>query len=431
MTSFDGHARGRAAGDAWPAVLVVLLAGLVFVAGIAVRLWVMPARGLAGDVDQFVVWINGIATQGWANAYEQNLSFPAVMAWIWGLMALVQPAFATVVDAADPAISAFMKVPASLADLGIALAVGWWYRDRPWAALASMAAVLLWPVTWYVSAWWGQYESIYVLPAVLAVLAARADRPGLVAVLVTVSLMTKPQALPLLVPFGAWYLATQGLMGTLRGLGIGVVTAFVLWLPFLAAGGPLDYLGNVQTYQNDIFSVLSLRAWNPWWVLQVAAAGGDFVLDGTPVLGPLTFRHLGLLMAAILSLVVFLLVYRAPTPRRLALGLAAISLVAFVCLTTMHERYAYPAFVFLLMGASGRGLVAVWVAFAIAFAVNLVVAVPPPELALDRATARAISLVGAVVITAVLVAVLLSLRSRDRWRGDDESPLHSLWPTAR
>jgi hypothetical protein len=410
-------------------VAVVLVLGLLFLAGIAVRLWVMPARGLAGDVDQFVVWIHGIATQGWANAYEQNLSFPAVMAWIWGLMAAVQPAFATVTDAADPAISAFMKVPASLADLGVALAVGWWFRDRPWAAIVATAAVLLWPVTWYVSAWWGQYESIYVLPAVLAVLAARADRPGLVAVLLAVSLMTKPQALPFVVPFGAWFLATQGLLGTIRGLAIGAVTAFLLWLPFLAAGGPLDCLGNVQTYQNDIFSVLSLRAWNPWWALQVAAAGGDFVLDGTAILGPLTFRHLGLLVAGILSLVVFVGVYRAPSPTRLALGLAAVSLVAFVCLTTMHERYAYPAFVFLLMAIASRGLAAAWVAFAVAFLANLVLAVPPPELVIDGATSTTISLVGAALITATLVAVLVTLLSRDRAPDEPGPPLHSLWPT--
>jgi hypothetical protein len=429
VTTYDRRSRGTRSSA--PAVAFVLVAGLLFVAGIAIRLWVLPARGLAGDVDQFVVWIHGIATEGWANAYEQNLSFPAVMAWIWGLMALVQPAFATVVDAADPAISAFMKIPASLADVGIALAVGWWFRDRPWAALASMAAVLLWPVTWYVSAWWGQYESIYVLPAVLAVLAARGNRPGLVAVLLTVSLMTKPQAVPFLVPFAAWYLATQGLLGTVRGVLIAAVTALVLWLPFLAAGGPLAYLANVQTYQNDIFSVLSLRAWNPWWAVQALGAGGEFVLDGTPVLGPLTFRHLGLALAGILSIVVFALVYRAPSARRLALGLAAISLVAFVCLTTMHERYAYPAFVFLLMGASGRGLVAVWAAFAVAFAANLVVAVPPPELLIAEGTATALSLVGTVVITATLVAVLVSLRARDPWDEASEMPLHSLWPTAR
>ncbi len=155
------------------AILLAIAIPVLFALGIGVRMWVWPARGLAGDVDQFVLWVHGIAVDGWANAYDQNLSFPAVMAWVWGALAWLEPAFRTVTDASDPAISALMKLPASIADLGIAVAVGWWFRDKPWAAVAAMGAVLLWPATWYVSAWWGQYESIYVLPAVLAVLAAR------------------------------------------------------------------------------------------------------------------------------------------------------------------------------------------------------------------------------------------------------------------
>ena len=35
--------------------------------------------------------------------------------------------------------------------------------------------------------------------------------------------------------------------------------------------GPANYLGNLATYQNEIFNVLSLRAWNVWWLLQEAA----------------------------------------------------------------------------------------------------------------------------------------------------------------
>ncbi len=121
-------------------------------------------------------------------------------------------------------------------------------------------------------------------------------------------------------------------------------------MPFVAAGGPLDYLRNLGTYQNGIFGVLSLRAWNPWWILQELGAGGQFVADGTAVLGPLTFRQLGFVIAGLLAIVVFVAVYRRPTADQLALGLAAISLAAFVSLTTMHERYAYPALVFLLLG---------------------------------------------------------------------------------
>ncbi len=384
---------------------MVLLLPLLFAAGIAIRLVMLPATGLSGDIDQFVLWVHGIAVDGWTRAYDQNLSFPAVMAWIWGLLAAIEPAFRTVTDSSDAGIRALMKIPASLADLGIATAVVWWFRERPALAVLAAGAVLLWPATWYVSAWWGQYESIYVLPAVLALLAARARRPGLAAALLALSLMTKPQALPFLVPFGAWFLATQGLRGTLRAALIGGVVALVVWLPFIEAGGPANYLHNLATYQNDIFSVLSLRAWNPWWLLQEVGAGGDFVSDQTAVLGPLTFRLLGYLLAALVALVVFISVARRPTAEQLAMGLGVMSLGAFVTLTTMHERYAYPAFVFLLLAAGRPGVVTAWAWFAVAFAVNLVVAVPPEGWTIPEA--RLISIVGAVVITGVAILVLL------------------------
>ena len=397
----------------WTLGLTLGLA-VMFAAGIGVRLWMWPEPGLVGDLDQFVLWVHGIAVGGWGRAYDQDLSFPAVMAWVWGALAAVEPAFRTVTDSSDPAIRALMKVPASIADLAIAGAVWWWFRDRPRLALLGVGAVLLWPATWYVSAWWGQYEAIYVLPAVLALLAARAGRPGLVAALLALSLMTKPQALPLIVPFAAWFLATQGWRGTLRAAVIGALVVAATWLPFLGAGGPLDYLRNLQTYQNDIFSVLSLRAWNPWWLLQELGAGGAFVSDATAVLGPLTFRHLGFLLAGLLGIAVFAGVYRRPSPDSLALGLAAISLVAFVSLTTMHERYAYPAFVFLLLAMPRPVVTVTWVVFAVVFALNLVIAVPPAGWVIPGA--RPVGILGAVAMTviALVTVAAVALAAPDR-----------------
>ncbi len=378
---------------------LILAIPILFAAGIAVRFWVLPAPGLPGDIDQFVLWVHGIAVNGWGHAYDQNLSFPAVMAWIWGGLAALEPAFRTVTDSSDPAIRALMKIPASLADLGIAAGVIWWFRERPALAILAAGAVLLWPATWYVSAWWGQYESIYVLPALLALLAVQVRRPGIAAVFLAISLMTKPQALPLLVPFAAWYLATQGWRGTLRAAAIGAVTALVTWLPFLAANGPRNYLGNLATYQGDIFAVLSLRAWNPWWLVQELGAGGDFVSNQGAVIGPLTLALLGYLAAAAVAFVVFFAVFERPTSEQLALGLGVMSLGAFVTLTTMHERYAYPAFVFVLLALGRPGVLAAWAWFAVAFVANLVVAAPPEGWTIPEA--RLLSIAGAVVITAV------------------------------
>ena len=226
--------------------------------------------------------------------------------------------------------------------------------------------------------------------------------------------MAKPQALPFAVPFAAWFLATQGWRGTARAAVIGGVVIGLLWLPFIPSGGPLNYLRGLGAYQNDVFSVLSLRAWNPWWLVQELGAGGGFVADSTAVLGPLTLRHVGLAIAGLFSIVVFVAVYRRPTAEQLALGLAAISLVAFVSLTTMHERYAYPAFVFLLLAASRPMLLVAWGTFAVALALNLVVAAPPDGWVVPGASSAGI--VGAAAITAVAVVVLLELSAASRTR---------------
>jgi len=196
---------------AWTWALLPIL-GLA----VAVRVLFWPTPGLPGDLDQFVLWVHGIANGGLANAYDQNLSFPPVMAYIWGALATLEPALRTVTTSADPAIRAIMKAPASLADLALGAVVVWHLRATPRWALLGGAAILLHPAVIDVSAWWGQYESIYVLGGVVAYVLAVRGHSLWAAAALAVALMTKPQALPFLVPFGAWFLGRDGWRGAAR-----------------------------------------------------------------------------------------------------------------------------------------------------------------------------------------------------------------------
>ena len=134
--------------------------GAVFLGGIIIRIVLLPSQGLQGDLDQFVVWVHAIAVHGLGNAYDQNLSFPPVMAYIWAVLAAIEPAFKTVTDSSDSTIRELMKLPASLADIGLALVLVYAFRARPAWAIATAAIVLFQPAVIDVSAWWGQYESI-------------------------------------------------------------------------------------------------------------------------------------------------------------------------------------------------------------------------------------------------------------------------------
>jgi hypothetical protein len=382
---------------------------------VLIRVVLWPTVGLKGDLDQFVLWVHGIAVNGLGNAYDQNLSFPAVMAYIWGVLALVEPAFRTVTDSSDAWIRTLMKVPASLADVGMALVLVYAFRARPvWAVIAA-AVVMLHPAIIDVSAWWGQYESIYLLFALAAVVFALNGHNLVAAAALAVCLMTKPQALPFVLPFAAWFWTHGGWREVAKAAAVGAVVIVVLWLPFIAAGGPLNYLRNLAEYQNDIFPILSLNAWNVWWILQVAAVGG-FAPDNTAVLGPITFRHIGFVLTGVLSLVVAWLIVRDPQPRTFILGLAASTLIWFGFLTQMHERYAYGAVIFLLLLIPERRIQWLCLALGVVFTLNLVSAVPPaPIFRVWLPYPGVHSLVGAVamiVITGLTVLWMTSRRAR-------------------
>jgi Gpi18-like mannosyltransferase len=397
----DGAATARWSGRQ------LLALGLVIGLGIVIRLPLLPTQGLKGDLDQFVLWVHGIAVGGLGNAYDQNLSFPPVMAYIWGLLAALDSAFKTAVDSSDPAVRIVMKIPASVADLGLALLVAYALRSKPWWAVIGAGVVFLHPAVIDVSAWWGQYESIYLLFALAALVLAINGRNGWSAAALALAVMTKPQALPFLIPFAAWYWATGGPRDFLKAAAIGLAVIVVVWLPFLGAGGPANYLKNLSEYQNDIFAVLSLRAWNPWWLIQTAIGGGDFISDENTIVGPITFRMIGYLLTILFEAVVFLAVLRDPRPRTLVLGLAAATLIAFCFLTTMHERYAYGAIVFLALLLEERVIRALAIGFGIVFTLNLLAAIPPtPEIGDLLPVDGPLGVIGAIVMVGIAVACL-------------------------
>lgn len=402
-------------GDPRPATrashLLVFGVGLVLAALIRIGLW--PTAGLTGDLDQFVVWVHGIATVPFGHAYDQTISFPPVMVYIWGLLAALEPAFRTVTTSAEPAIRAVMKAPASVADLALGALVAWHLRSTPRWAVVGGLGILLHPAFIDVSAWWGQYESIYVLGGVVAFVLAVRGHTLWAAVALGVAVMTKPQALPFLVPFAAWFLAREGWRGSARAAAVGTATVVILWLPFIGADGVGNYARNLAEFQGDVFAILSLRAWNLWWLVQQLLAGGSFVSDNSAILGPITLRHVAYGLALLGELAVFAFVYRARSPQALALGLAAAVLVTFCLLTSMHERYAFGALAFLPLAFPDRRVLWLWAALGVVTTLNLLAAIPPTtEIGAALPIDGPLGIGGSIAMLAILAATLVLLRER-------------------
>ena len=347
------------------------------------------------------------------------------MAYIWGLLALVDPAFKTVTDSSDPAIRALMKLPASLADFGIARLMVYAFRARP--ALGGRRGArssCFHPAVIDVSAWWGQYESIYLFFA-LAGVVLRAQRSQWAGrgVAVAVCVMTKPQALPFILPFAAWFWAHGGwrggrphrrrsgwrsssCSGCRSSAQAGRSTTCTTWRP---------------TRTRSSRSCRSTPGTSGGWSSSRPSSG--FVSDQIVLIGPITFRYAGFALTGLLSLFVALLIARDPTPRTFILGLAASTLIWFTFLTQMHERYAYGALIFLILLIPERRIQWLCLAFGVVFILNLWSATPPAPIFREWLPYPGIqSAIGAVAIIAITCLSILWLGSRSERGADADAP---------
>jgi hypothetical protein len=408
-TSNDSVSRPSAQSDRptvrWTLVHVIG-AVMVLAVAITIRAILLPSVPFReGDLDVFARWAHEVAVGPFGHAYGGDINLLPIMVYIWGVLGALQPAFLTAIDASDETVRIFLKAPASLADIGLVIAAMWSLRDRPGLAIVGGLAVGIHPVFFSDSAWWGQTDALYLLPAFIAFLFARAGKPVPAAIALGTSVMTKPQAAIFLVPFAAYALRRLDRRQLLLSVGSLFATIAILWSPFILAGGPGDHLHTVATLQTGVFASISIGAWNAWWIAGQVLPD-SLLVDSAPMLGPINAREIGMAMAVVGEIIVFFAVWSVPSLRRLGLGLATATLIAFCVLTAMHERYSLGALVFLIPLLPDRRILAIWVALSVAVTGNMLLTEPPGFVA-------RVGVIGAGVIMAMTLACIWLLTLDD------------------
>ena len=268
----------------------------------------------------------------------------------------------------SPTFLALLKLPALLADLAVARLI--FARLRPGRKrLAWMGALAfaLNPALLLNSTIWGQTDSVLALLALLAFLALGDRRFELAWSLAALAILTKPQALLVVPLFALWPWGWWKSGRPLSALMAIFATGYVVADPF-RGDRPWTWLVDLYTGTTGYYAETSVNAMNlPALLFGMRRNDADIVLG-------LSTQAWGFAIGLALGLI-FLVPYLRRRTRSLHTGLvAAATLVTFMCLTRMHERYLYPYFVFAgLLGVTGRSGIVYWVLSALFFANQLLV----------------------------------------------------------
>jgi hypothetical protein len=288
-------------------------------------------------------------------------------------------------------LNAFVKLPALVADIGLALLIFAIVRARLGIAAARFAFAAYWlnPAVLIDASVLGYLDTMFVWPAIGAVAAAAAGWPAFAGVLIAAAVLTKAQGVFIApaVALAVWTnrAPDRRIAGVLTSAAAALVTAIAIVTPVIAAGGwpnMVQALGRLATHD-----MLSANAANLWWVLGwllrvrysvhdmglwAALTAPATILNISRVveLGYPNPRTIGILLTTATTAWALWTAYKSTiqstiqsairNPQSamdvwLATGIAAFSVHAYATLSAqVHENHLFAAVPLLVLASAGR-----------------------------------------------------------------------------
>ena len=332
------------------------VAALLLVA-LLVRLLFIGAEGFKNDVSTFEAWALTITERPLSQFFAKAgfADYPPGYFYVLWVVGHLYKLFVHT-DPGWNILKVFVKVPGILMDLvdaALIFAIVRRFASTAWA-FGALALFAFNPATIFISAYWGQVDSVaagFVLGAILCVFDAAAKDAKAATypivgawVLTAASILIKPPAIILIPLLLAFSVATDDkarrLTATVIGVAAAAVFTFIATVPFHPSGNPLDvfaWLYGRYQYASSVYPYNSVNAFNLYAMVHHFWEPDSQFLLILPQYG----WGIVLFLAAV-ALVVSRYV-QSREPVAFLEGAMILSLGYFVLLTRMHERYIFDA----------------------------------------------------------------------------------------
>lgn len=309
--------------------------------GLIIRLALIPIPGFKIDVDTWAAWASRVYGLGFSNFYSDQIwtnYTPGYLYILWFLGFLKN-----LFQIGNSTFYLILKLPSIISEIILSIFI---YKiiakkSTSWANITT-GLILFNPAFIFNSSIWGQIDGLLTLFLILSLYYFHYQRFFLSLCLFGIGFLIKPQAI-LILPFMALYFVKNL---KIRNLVIFVsaapVVILLLSLPFFTQQ-PFSGIVNLFVKMLGDYPSTSLFAYNFWGVV------GFWIPDQT-IWNGLSYQAWGY----ILYLLYWILVGYFYLKKELSLyALAALFTLSFFFLPTrVHERYLYPALVFLIFYAA-------------------------------------------------------------------------------
>jgi Gpi18-like mannosyltransferase len=362
---------------------------LILAAAILLRLALLPIPNTDNDF-VFQSWSRRITMQGISGIYNvfdaarnpltECQYPPGYLYAMWAVGKVYQGAFSPQYDPRTITLLMLLRVPTLLADLALAvllyLALLRGAGGR--AALLGFAAILFTPAMFLDATIVTQIDAVQSLLMVGSVLLLLGGRGSLSIAALALAALTKPQAAVLAPLVAVVVLRRDGWRAFLRGAAGAIAVFAVLSLPFVL-NGKLPELFRTLLRPVGVSPYVSLNAYNFWWLV---TGGNGWGLDTEALLGPVTYRAVGLLLLAAAVGTALVRVWRDTSSRTVLTAALWTTFSFFLLPTEMTERYVLVSIpLALLLAPASRAHRAFFVALAVTASINIYLIFPLVKIA--------------------------------------------------
>lgn len=308
------------------AALVVVLA-----VSLAIRVLLFPLKGYPIDSGDYASWFNTAVTQGIRPFYSVAgfVDYPPFNVYIFWF-------FGSIAHGLGVSVESMIKWVPNIFDLATAVVIFFFARRQASfkVALLSTALYTFNPAVIYNAAVWGQYDAIYTLFLVLALVLALKSKPEFSAAAFALAVLTKPQAIALVPLIILLIFKKYGVKRLLTSVFAFAAVVFIVILPFQwTNNNPISFLSGIYFGAYGGYAFTSINAFNLWALYGMWISDGGLFIVGWALFGA----------AAAFTLYV---VHKrfGVSGDYLAVFAAFMLLFSFFMLPTrIHERYMFPA----------------------------------------------------------------------------------------